>query len=91
MGQTRPLFCLFSSFSQHNDNIVQILTIKSVDGVLGTRTRGGRMVGADESTELQRHPITYTLRYLSRQFSITYVVISDRKRLYDWSLLYACG
>ena len=55
MGQTRPLFCLFSSFSQHNDNIVQNLTIKSVDGVLGTRTRGGRMVGADESTELWRH------------------------------------
>ena len=27
-----------------------------MDGVLGTRTRGGRMVGADESTELLRHP-----------------------------------
>ena len=25
--------------------------------MLGTRTRGGRMVGADESTELWRHPI----------------------------------
>ena len=49
-GPNRPLFCLFSSFSQHNDNIVQNLTIKSVDGVLGTQTRGGRMVGADEST-----------------------------------------
>ena len=56
MGQTRPLFCLFSSFSQHNDNIVQNLTIKSVDGMLGTQTRGGRLVGADESTELWRHP-----------------------------------
>ena len=29
---------------------------KSIDGVLGTRTRGGRMEGADESTELWRHP-----------------------------------
>ena len=27
------------------------------EGVLGTRTRGGRMVGADESTELWRHPL----------------------------------
>ena len=25
---------------------------KSVDGVLGTRTHGGRMEGVDESTEL---------------------------------------
>ena len=31
-------------------------TIKSVDGVLGTQTRGGRMVGADDSTELWLHP-----------------------------------
>ena len=29
---------------------------KSIDGVLGTGTRGGRMVGSDESTELWRHP-----------------------------------
>ena len=29
---------------------------KSVDGVLGTQTRGGRMVGTDESTELWRPP-----------------------------------
>ena len=56
MGRTRHIFCLLLSFSQHNDIIVQNSTIKSVDGVLGTRTRGGRMVGADESTELWRHP-----------------------------------
>ena len=39
-------------------NVAQILTIngKSVDGVLGTRTQCGRMEGADESTELWRHP-----------------------------------
>ena len=30
---------------------------KSIDGVLVTQTRGGRMVGAEESTELWRHPI----------------------------------
>ena len=29
---------------------------KSIDGVLGTRTQGGMMVGADKSTELWRHP-----------------------------------
>ena len=37
MGQTRPLFVYFAIF---------------VDGVLGSRTRGGRIEGADESTEL---------------------------------------
>ena len=64
IGQTRPLFCLFSSFSQHNEDVVQNLTIKSVDRVLGTRTLGGRMEGADESTELVwRHPRrTFTTR-----------------------------
>ena len=29
---------------------------KSIDGVLGIRTRGGRMEGANECTELWRHP-----------------------------------
>ena len=29
---------------------------KSLDGLLGIRTRGGRMVGADGSTELWQHP-----------------------------------
>ena len=38
-------------------NIAQIdYNDKSVDGVLGTQTGGGRMVGTDESTELWRHP-----------------------------------
>ena len=30
----------------------------SLDGLLGTRTRRGRMVGADESTELWREPLS---------------------------------
>ena len=30
---------------------------KSVNGVLGSQTRGSRMEGADESTELWQHPI----------------------------------
>ena len=37
-------------------NIVQKLTFKSVDGVLGIRTLDRRMVGADESTEQWRIP-----------------------------------
>ena len=38
---------------------------KSIDVVLRTQTRGGRMVGADESTELWRHPITDILLQMS--------------------------
>ena len=48
-------FCLFSFFS-HDKYSTNTVNEKSVDGVLGTQTRGGRMVGADESTELWRHP-----------------------------------
>ena len=57
MGQIRPLFCLFSFFSHDKYSTITI-NDKSFDGVLGTRTRGSRMVGADESTELwhQQHP-----------------------------------
>ena len=32
---------------------------KSIHGVLGTWTWGGKMVGADESTELRWHPVNY--------------------------------
>ena len=39
---------------------------KSVDGVLGTRTLGGSMVGADKSTELWRHPFPRRKYYYSR-------------------------
>ena len=38
-------------------NIAQIdYNDKSIDGVLRTRTGGGGMIGAEESTELWRHP-----------------------------------
>ena len=52
MGQTRPLFGLFSFFSQRKDKYSTNFTIndKSIDGVLGNQTRGGMMEGADEST-----------------------------------------
>ena len=60
MGQTRPLFGFyFRSFSQHKDKYSTNVTIndKSIDGVLGSRTQGGMMEGADEYTELWRHPM----------------------------------
>ena len=51
MGQSRPLFVYVRYFL----NIISIIQIeKSVDGVLGIQTRGRRMVGADETTELWR-------------------------------------
>ena len=53
MGQSRPLFCLFSFFSSYNFNNTNW---KSIDGVLGIGTRGRRMVGTDETTELWRPP-----------------------------------
>ena len=45
MSISRPLFCLFSSFSHYNS----IAICKSVDVL---RTWGRRMVGTDISTEL---------------------------------------
>ena len=52
-GPIPASFCLFSSFSRYNFNT----NWKSIDGVLGIRTRGRRMVGADETTELLRPPL----------------------------------
>ena len=43
------IFVLFTLQFQHKLK-------KSVDGVLGIRTRGCRMVGADETTELFLNP-----------------------------------
>ena len=55
MGQSRSLFVYFRSFLiPITVSIKQIE--KSVDGVLGIRTRARRMVGVDETTELWRHP-----------------------------------
>ena len=39
--------------TSHGTNLT--INDKSVDGVLGSRTLGGRMEGADESTEVWRH------------------------------------
>ena len=49
MDQSRPLFIYFLLFLI-TISIIQIE--KRVDGVLGIRTRGRRMVGADETTDI---------------------------------------
>ena len=53
MGQT-GLFLFILSFS-HDKYIINTINDKSVDGVIGTRTWGSRMVGTDESSELWQH------------------------------------
>ena len=54
-GPNPASFCLFRSFYITNISLIDY-NDKSIDGVLGTQTRGGRMVGTDESTELWRNP-----------------------------------
>ena len=56
MGQSRPLFLFIFVFSTRH-NLNSNLIEKSVDGVLGIQTWGGKMEGANKSTELRRHPI----------------------------------
>ena len=59
LGQTWPLFPLFSSFYHSNINFHNI-NWKSVDDVLGIWTQGCRMVGTDETKELWRPPLHVT-------------------------------
>ena len=51
--QKPGLFLFFRYFNKYSTNLT--INDKSVAGMLGTQTRGGRMVGADESTELWQH------------------------------------
>ena len=51
-----PIPASFVYFHYLTDTISIIQIEKSIDGVLGIRTRGHRMVGADETTELWRPP-----------------------------------
>ena len=66
-------FCLFSSFSDHN---FYNKIVKSVD-TLPIRTRGCRMVGVDEITELWRPP-EEAKSYLEKT---TYLVMSNESLL----------
>ena len=56
MDQTQPFLFIFCPFLNTVTNVVQNLTIKSVDAVLGIRTWDSKIVGADDSTELWWHP-----------------------------------
>ena len=89
-GQTRPLFCLFLLFSHvANTNTYGInLTIndKSVDGVLGSQTRGGRMESADESTESTTKMV---LQKKSPTFSI--LSLDQRGREKDLQFIFVSG
>ena len=63
MGQSRPLFVYFCKFSRYNFNKKME---KSIVGVLGIRTQGHRMVGADKTTELWQpgsKKCLYTMHY----------------------------
>ena len=55
-GPNPASFCLFPFFSQDKYSTNLTLNDKSINGVPRTRTWGGRMVDADETTELLRHP-----------------------------------
>ena len=64
MGQSQPLFCLFLSFSHYHFNNTHWKKCRWCDGI---QTRGHRMVGANESTELWRPstlPTYYAVRFL---------------------------
>ena len=58
MGQSRPLFCLISSFPHYSFNNTNW---KSIDGVLGIRTCNRMMVGIDNTMELWRPPKFYNI------------------------------
>ena len=62
-GQYRPLFVYFRHF---HDTISITQIEKSVDGVLGIRTRGRRMVGTDETTELWRPSNSIVLQRIEK-------------------------
>ena len=66
-GPHQAYFCLFLFFSHHMDKFSTKLTIndKSIDGVLGSLTRGGRMEGADKSIELWRHFNQFLFNHLA--------------------------
>ena len=59
MGQSWPLFVYFSSFHipiQTTNRQFEQYKLKKAKILLWTQTPGGRMEGADESTELWRPP-----------------------------------
>ena len=58
-------FCLFSFVSHDKYSTNLTINDKGIVSVLGIQTWSGRMVGVDESTELWRHFLTYSLSVFS--------------------------
>ena len=83
MGQSRPLFCFYCrSFLV----TISIQIEKSKDGVLGIWTRGHRMVGADETTELWRPPnilLMFTLPSINLFSNFWFSVLLRNPRIPD--------
>ena len=80
MGQSRPLF-YFRSFLV----TISIQIEKSIDGVLGIRTRGRRMVGTDKTTELWRPP--FVNQYLQINFTPLILKILTQEQIYYYVIL----
>ena len=80
-GPTRPLFCLFSFFSQCKDKYSTNLTIndKSFGGELWSQTRGGRMQGVDKYTEFSRHPFSWNLLFNNRKETTFLKILWNKK------------
>ena len=66
-GPNPASFCLILFFS-HDKYSTNTINEESVDGVLGTRTRVGRIEGANEFTELWRHPLQIVLSKIVSTF-----------------------
>ena len=79
------LFILFFSHDKYSTNLT--INDKSIDGMLGTQTRGGRMVGEDESTELWRHPICWIV-YSDWVVHIIWPVLSNKSTYYNIAWLH---
>ena len=72
-----PIRHLFVHIPMQVTNIqFELYKWRSIDWVLGTRTRGGRMEDADESTELWRHPmaeqqLTFVDAFVSHEMTLS--------------------
>ena len=77
MGQSLPLFCLFTSLPHDKIQIGN-----NIDGVLGTQTRGSMMEGADISNELWWPPMYfyYSIPYCHCKKISIYLIFNSLPR-----------
>ena len=81
-------FCLFLIFSQDNYSTKLTINDKSIDGVFGTQTWDGRMVGAEESAELWRHQcFLYEICYIEYDLFEAWNVSASYDPWQDMNLL----